>query len=135
MLHFQNWFLNRASYFLIKFWKMLNAIKVSQRWFMKSDISGHTTWGGYLPVSATSGQTAIMSATITGWMAREQHFCAQVSLRPLPGIRSLNVLWSTGSTEKSECLCLRAHESSELESGLRMIPAPAWRTGNFLECR
>lgn len=86
-------------------------------------------------MSATSGQTAIKSATITGWMIREEHFCAQVSLCPLSGIRSVNVLWSTVSTEKSECLCLRAYENSELESGLWMIPAPGWRTESLLECR
>lgn len=133
MLHFQNWFLNRASYFLSKFWKMLNTIKVSQKRLTFHEIRYFRAhYLRRLTSSVCNFRADCHHVSNYNW---EEHFCAQVSLCPLSGIRSVNVLWSTVSTEKSECLCLRAYESSELESGLWMIPAPGWRTESLLECR
>lgn len=60
----------------------------------------------------------------------QQLFCAQAPMSLLSRAGSLNALWST---EMWDCLCLRAHESSELEPGVWRLPAPGWRTGRFFE--
>lgn len=52
----------------------------------------------------------------------------QSSCVPFLWSRKPKCLWST---EISDCLCSRAHESSELEPGTWRLPAPAEKLGDF----
>jgi len=140
MLLFQYSFLNRASYFLRAFWKMLSTIKMSQRWltFYKTR-NFRTHYPGRLASPACNFRTDSrhVSDYVTAWVSRQ----GRAFLRP--GFRASfhwnmepeRTLEHSLQGEIWECLCPRAQESPKTKPRLGRLPAPGWRTGSFLECR
>lgn len=122
-----------AGHFLTDFWKTLKTIKVSQRWLTFYEIKKFRAHElGRLPSPAGNSWPWChhISNYLSARVKWQQPFCAQAPMSLLSRAGSLNALWST---EMWDCLCLRAHESSELEPGVWRLPAPGWRTGRFFE--